>query len=196
MYRVRDLRPRWSTKRRTDFSCATLYIINPKRVLIIHVKAYFNSVYLLVLNRSVDTNRRFSQLCERAWNPVWLGGRFVTGNRQLWKLSCKPNRGVHCVMKTVWLAGILILCLPIPSLCCGVANDKSTFMQLHPRWCLLVQYAVFMPAAFHCGLWDQLHCACLLLWANSRLSLLVARVLFRCCCHILAIIQLCNVHLA
>ena len=143
MYRVRDLRPRWSTKRRTDFSCATLYIINPKRVLIIHVKAYFNSLYLLVLNRSVDTNRRFSQLCERAWNPVWLGGRFVTGNRQLWKLSCKPNRGVHCVMKTVWLAGILILCLPIPSLCCGVANDKSTFMQLHPRWCLLVQYAVY-----------------------------------------------------
>jgi len=25
LYRVRDLRPRWSTRRRAGFSCATLY---------------------------------------------------------------------------------------------------------------------------------------------------------------------------
>jgi len=25
LYRVRDIRPRWSTRRRADFSCATLY---------------------------------------------------------------------------------------------------------------------------------------------------------------------------
>ena len=28
LYRVRDLRPRWSTRRRAGFSCATLYMVN------------------------------------------------------------------------------------------------------------------------------------------------------------------------
>ena len=27
LYRIRDLRPRWSTRRRAGFSCATLYIM-------------------------------------------------------------------------------------------------------------------------------------------------------------------------
>jgi len=34
LYRVRDLRPRWSTRRRAGFSCATLYItrLAPKEI--------------------------------------------------------------------------------------------------------------------------------------------------------------------